>query len=106
MRIQCTERIPADAILILEQQAQFRLKREIWADEDAPKRIGIVPVKRIAILAVVACFQAYVVRTWCVAGQRVSDCAFTLPAGSNTAFFCAFQQRLQTSDAAAAIGLR
>ena len=47
---------------VFEDQAQLGLEREVRADEDAAERVGIVAVKRLAVLTVVAGLQADVVR--------------------------------------------
>src|SRR5207253_6531518 len=60
-RIECPQRVTANALLVFKNQAEFRLVREIRADIDSAQRVGVFAVKLFAILAVVSGLQAYIV---------------------------------------------
>ena len=62
LRIQRAEGVAADALIILQDQAQFRLEGEIRADKDPAQRIRVVAIEWLAILAVVAGLETNVIR--------------------------------------------
>src|SRR6266566_1836718 len=67
-RIERAERIAADPLLVLEDEAQLRLERQVRPDEQATQRVGVLPVNRLAILAVVARLEADIVSASLIAG--------------------------------------
>src|SRR5882724_907236 len=60
-RIESGKSVAADAALILQQQAEIRFKSQIRPHVDAAQRIGILPIKRLAILAAITRLQTDVI---------------------------------------------
>ncbi|MCW5556833.1 MAG: hypothetical protein KIT22_03190 [Verrucomicrobiae bacterium] len=79
MGIQRPERIAAHAAVVLENQAQFRLKGEVGSDEDASESVRILPIKRLAVRAVVAGLEADVIGAGFIARTRVPDAKIVHP---------------------------
>lgn len=69
------ERVSADAVCVLEDEAERGFEREVRADEETPERVGIVVVERCGVLTVVAGFQTHVVRAGRIAGSCEADAA-------------------------------
>src|SRR4051794_24732513 len=73
--IERPEGIAADAVLVFENEAQIRLKRQIGSDVNPAKSIRIFPIEWLAIVAVIAGLEADVISAGLVAHPGATDCA-------------------------------
>src|SRR6476659_5092288 len=73
-RIGRGQSITAYALLIFEHQRQPRLEPQIGPDKNPPQSIRILPIKRFAVVALIAGFQADEVSGGLVARTVVADC--------------------------------
>src|SRR5258708_2081055 len=69
-RIERTQSVAADALVVLQDETQFRLIREIRADKDSAQRVGVFTVKRFAVLPVVSRLQANMIGPGLIARPR------------------------------------
>ena len=72
-RIKRGQGVAAYSLLIFEHERQLRLEPQIRADKDSPQRIGIFLIKRFAVVALVAGFQADEVSGRLIAGPIIAD---------------------------------
>jgi hypothetical protein len=72
-RVERTQCIAADAVVVFENEAQLRLEREVGADEDSAKRVGIVSVKGFAVLSIVPSLEADMVGALFVTGPGQAE---------------------------------
>ena len=72
-RVERGKRISADALVIFEDQAQFRLEGEIRAHENPAERVGILGVQVFRVAAVIAGLQTHIIGAGFVAGPGQAD---------------------------------
>ncbi len=69
-RIERAERVAADPVIVLEDEAQVRFEREVRTDVDPAECVGIVAIEGLSVATVVARLQTDVVRAGFVAVLR------------------------------------
>ena len=72
-RVESAERVPADTLIVFEDQAEFRFERQVGANVDAAERVGIVAIEGLAVPPVIAGLQAHVIRARLVARPCGTD---------------------------------